>query len=109
MFSHVKALLGVGLALPVVLGAGLWLRSETRLLASLEQERHTLDARIAEARGITASVSGLDRRLRDGWASVPYLVPEDSVILADRYDPILTNGNGTAFLLPGGLEPDHPG
>jgi 4-amino-4-deoxy-L-arabinose transferase-like glycosyltransferase len=48
----------------------------------------------------------LDRRLRDGWAAVPFLVPIERLTLVDRYDPILGDGPGMAFLLPDRLEPD---
>lgn len=49
----------------------------------------------------------LDRRLRDGWASVPFLVPIEQLTLTDPYDPILDQGPGTAFLLPDGLDLDR--
>jgi hypothetical protein len=45
----------------------------------------------------------LDRRLRDGWAGVPFLVPEATVTLTDPYDPVLMSA-GTAFLQPHGLD-----
>jgi hypothetical protein len=47
----------------------------------------------------------LDRRLRDGWAAVPYLVPEERVTLVDPYDPLFRTGPGVAFLQPEVLEP----
>jgi hypothetical protein len=46
----------------------------------------------------------LDRRLRDGWAAVPFLVPEEAVTLVDPYDPVLTEP-GVAFLWPYELDP----
>jgi hypothetical protein len=46
----------------------------------------------------------LDRRLRDGWAAVPYLVPPERVTLVDPHDPIFTSGPGVAFLQPFDLE-----
>lgn len=46
----------------------------------------------------------LDRRLRDGWAALPFLVDTDRVKLVDPYDPIFTGGPGVAFLQPEGLE-----
>ncbi len=48
----------------------------------------------------------LERRLRDGWAAVPYLVPETRVTLVDRYDPILTTVPGVAYLQPVDLDLD---
>lgn len=58
----------------------------------------------------------LDRRLRDGWAAVPFLaadpevarggpVPRDRspaghVTLCDPHDPVLTTGDGVAYLWP---------
>jgi len=48
----------------------------------------------------------LDRRLRDGWTSLPYLVPLDAVRLADPYDPVLERVGGTAWLVPEDLELD---
>ncbi|MFN2251116.1 MAG: glycosyltransferase family 39 protein [Anaerolineae bacterium] len=42
----------------------------------------------------------LDRRLRDGWAAVPYLVDTDRLTLTDPYDPVLTTGPGVAYLWP---------
>ncbi len=50
----------------------------------------------------------LDRRLRDGWASVPYLVDTAAadVKLNDPYDPVFTSGPGTAFLWPYDLDLD---
>ena len=45
----------------------------------------------------------LDRRLRDGWAAVPYLVPIDRVTLTDPYDPVLREP-GVAFMVPYGLD-----
>jgi hypothetical protein len=44
----------------------------------------------------------LDRRLRDGWLAVPFLVGED-VQLVDPYDAVLTEP-GSAFLMPHGLD-----
>lgn len=46
----------------------------------------------------------LDRRLRDGWAALPYLVDTDRVKLVDPYDPIFSTGPGVAFLQPESLE-----
>jgi hypothetical protein len=46
----------------------------------------------------------LDRRLRDGWASIRYLVDETEVTLTDPYDPVLTTGPGTAYLWPHDLD-----
>ena len=46
----------------------------------------------------------LDRRLRDGWPSVPYLVPTERVTLTDPYDPVFTTGPGTAYLWPHALD-----
>jgi 4-amino-4-deoxy-L-arabinose transferase-like glycosyltransferase len=46
----------------------------------------------------------LDRRLRDGWAAVPYLVPTERLTLTDPYDPVLTSGPGVAFLWPHDLD-----
>jgi hypothetical protein len=54
--------------------------------------------------GVARGRVWLDRRLRDGWASVPYLVREESVALVDPYDPILTEP-GAAYLWPYSLEP----
>jgi 4-amino-4-deoxy-L-arabinose transferase-like glycosyltransferase len=57
----------------------------------------------------------LDRRLRDGWASVPYLVelerdgmpvPKEWLTLTDPYDPILSEA-GSAYLWPYELELDE--
>lgn len=59
--------------------------------------------------GTTATVRvWLDRRLRDGWASVPYLVDTAApdVKLNDPYDPVFTSGPGTAFLWPYDLDLD---
>jgi len=59
----------------------------------------------------------LDRRLRDGWASVPFLIPMDRVTLTDPYDPVLfgdgggdgggRDGGGVAFIVPYGLRLDE--
>jgi hypothetical protein len=48
----------------------------------------------------------LDRRLRDGWASVPFLVPTERLTLVDAKDPVLDRVPGTAFLHPAGLRMD---
>jgi 4-amino-4-deoxy-L-arabinose transferase-like glycosyltransferase len=48
----------------------------------------------------------LDRRLRDGWAAVPFLVPDGAVTVVDRKDPILTRLPGVAYLQPADLRPD---
>lgn len=63
----------------------------------------------ADLRPDPASAGGrvwLDRRLRDGWASVPYLVDLDAVTLTDPYDPVLAS-DGTAYLVPYGLRLDE--
>jgi hypothetical protein len=49
----------------------------------------------------------VDRRLRDGWPSLQYLVPDRSVILADPKDPVLTRLPGRAYLLPDALRLDE--
>ncbi|MEO8083454.1 MAG: hypothetical protein ABI780_06490 [Ardenticatenales bacterium] len=49
----------------------------------------------------------LDRRLRDGWASVPFLIPMDRVTLTDPYDPVLFDEGGVAYLVPYGLRLDE--
>ena len=58
----------------------------------------------------------LDRRLRDGWASVPYLVPEAEdeagaasgrFKLIDPYDPICFELPGVAFVQSDGLQLDE--
>lgn len=52
----------------------------------------------------------LDRRLRDGWTAVPFLVDIDRAIAAGRlklndpYDPVFTTGGGVAYLMPSDLE-----
>jgi hypothetical protein len=66
--------------------------------------------RDAESAGSESKRAGrdvwLDRRLRDGWASVPYLVSTDEVTasgqltLTDPYDPVLTTGPGVVYLWP---------
>ncbi len=65
----------------------------------------------------------LDRRLRDGWAAVPFLVadpdvaaglptppgrsPVGRVTLFDPYDAVLTAGDGVAYLWPYDPDLDH--
>ncbi len=65
------------------------------------------EAGTGEGGAATAGAVWLDRRLRDGWAAVPFLVDVDRVKLNDGYDPILDVGPGVAFLQPEGLEPEH--
>lgn len=48
----------------------------------------------------------LDRRLRDGWPAIPFLVPIERLTLADPYDPVLDRP-GTAYLVPEDLDLDR--
>lgn len=75
------------------------------------------------ARAVNASLEAgrrvwLDRRLRDGWASVPFLIPIDRVTLTDPYDPVLFGDDGdgdggdhgddgAAYIVPYGLRLDE--
>lgn len=63
-----------------------------------------LDTRIGEK---PARRVWLDRRLRDGWAALPYLVDTEALTLVDPYDPLFGTGPGVAFLMPFALEPEH--
>lgn len=62
---------------------------------------HPLDDRTAADRPAV----WLDRRLRDGWAAVPFLVPIERLTLSDPYDPVLSRP-GVAYLAPEGLDLD---
>ena len=86
-----------------VLGVG-WSGGWTT--ASAEASRpETRDAG-AHSRNSDQPAVWLDRRLRDGWASIPFLVPMDRLTLSDPYDPILDRP-GVAFLAPEGLDLDQ--
>lgn len=65
-----------------------------------------IDVAADVARGGDVGRVWLDRRLRDGWASVPYLAPIDAVTLTDPYDPILA-ADGVAYVVPYGLRLDE--
>lgn len=63
MFSYVKSLVAVGLALVSVIGAGLWFQSRSRVLWSLRKESRDLIAQTAEAKGVSAMLGGTQMRL----------------------------------------------
>ncbi len=48
----------------------------------------------------------LDRRLRDGWPAIPFLVPIERLTLIDPYDPILIRP-GVAYVAPADLDLDQ--
>ena len=63
MFSYVKSLMAVGLALLVVIGAGVWMRSRSSVLKTLEKETRDQKKQIAEAKSGSAIISQLEKRL----------------------------------------------
>lgn len=63
MFSYIKLLVAVGLALAVVIIAGLWFQNRTRSLETLKKEKGDLKIRVAEMEGCAASIAELKTRL----------------------------------------------
>ena len=63
MFSYIKSLVAVGLALLAVVGAGFWVQERMAVLRTLKKDKRDGATRVAEAKGHWVAVSGLEAQM----------------------------------------------
>jgi hypothetical protein len=64
MFSYVKSLIALGLAVVVLLGLGFWFQRLSDTALSLQQEKRDLDRQVEDARTYPQIINALETRLR---------------------------------------------
>lgn len=63
MLTSIKSLVAVGLALLVIIGAGLWLKGRTGVLKALKNEKREAETAVAELEARSAAAAEMEARL----------------------------------------------